>query len=114
MDSYIESSPIDVADGNSFMFVSRMLPDLSFGNSTADFPAVSMTVEMQNAMGGDISQSNSKTVSQTSTTPIEQFTEQVHMRLRGRTMRFKISSDAIGVSWRLGSPTIDIRTDGRR
>jgi len=114
MNSYIESSPIDIADGNNFMFVSRVLPDLSLDNSTADSPSVSMTVKMQNAMGSGIVQSNSKTVTQTNTSPVEQFTEQVYMRLRGRSMRFRLESDEIGVTWRLGSPTIDIRPDGRR
>ena len=114
LDSFIESSPFDVADGNNFMFVSRLLPDISFGNSTADDPSVAMTVKMQNNMGGDIAQSNSKTVTQTNTAPVEQFTEQVYMRLRGRSMRFRVESDDLGVSWRLGSSTIDIRPDGRR
>jgi hypothetical protein len=114
LDSFIESSPIDVADGNNFMFISRILPDVSFGNSTAVNPSVAMSVKMQNAMGGDIAQSNSKLVTQTNTSPVEQFTEQVYMRLRGRSMRFRVESDEFGVTWRLGSPTIDIRTDGRR
>jgi len=29
-------------------------------------------------------------------------------------MRFKIASDDLGVTWRLGSPRLDIRSDGRR
>jgi hypothetical protein len=114
LDGFIESSPIDVADGNDFMFISRVLPDVSFGNSTAPNPSVSMTIKMQNAMGGGIAQSNSKTVTQTNTAPVEQFTQQVYMRLRGRSMRFRVESEDLGVTWRLGSPTIDIRTDGRR
>jgi hypothetical protein len=114
MDSYIESSPIDVADGNNFMFVSRILPDVSFGSSTATSPNVSMTVKMQNFMGSDFTQTNSKVVEQTATAPVEQFTDQIFMRLRGRTMRFRVQSTDLGVAWRLGSPTIDIRTDGRR
>ena len=41
-------------------------------------------------------------------------TEQLYFRLRGRQMRFKIASDDLGVTWRLGSPRLDIRSDGRR
>ena len=45
---------------------------------------------------------------------IQQYTEQVYTRLRGRQMAFKISSDGLGVSWQLGAPRIDIKNDGRR
>lgn len=114
LESYIESSPIDVADGNNFMFVSRVLPDLGFGPSTAASPTVSFTVSMQDAMGGAAVQQNSKQVIQSATSPVEQYTEQVYMRLRGRSMQFRVASTDLGVTWRLGSPTIDIRTDGRR
>ena len=33
--SFIESSVIDIGDGDQFMFVSRVIPDLTFRNSTA-------------------------------------------------------------------------------
>ena len=46
--------------------------------------------------------------------PIEQYTEQIYTRLRGRQMAFRIDSTALGVAWQLGTPRIDIRTDGRR
>jgi hypothetical protein len=37
-----------------------------------------------------------------------------YMRLRGRSMIYKISSSAAGVAWRLGVPRVEVRTDGRR
>ena len=112
--SYIESAPIDVSDGETFSFISRILPDITFDTSTSGSPTVSFTVKMQNAMGGSIAQTSSKNVSQTATAPVEQFTEQIYLRLRGRSMRLRIESDELGVAWRLGVPTIDVRTDGRR
>ena len=114
LDAYIESSPIDVSDGENFSFISRILPDVSFSASTSASPAVSFTVKMQDAMGGSIVQSSSNNVSQTATSPIEQFTQQIFMRLRGRSMRLRVESDELGVAWRFGAPTIDVRTDGRR
>jgi len=36
------------------------------------------------------------------------------MRLRGRQMNLKVSSDTTGVKWRLGSPRLEMRPDGRR
>jgi len=114
LEAYIESSPIDVSDGENFSFISRILPDVSFSSSTSGSPTVAFTVKMQNAMGSSIVQSSSNNVSQTATAPIEQFTQQVFMRLRGRSMRLRIESDELGVAWRFGTPTIDVRTDGRR
>jgi hypothetical protein len=46
--------------------------------------------------------------------PVEQFTDQVNLRLRGRSFAMRIESTATGVGWRLGSPRLDIRPDGRR
>ena len=46
--------------------------------------------------------------------PVEQFTDQIHLRLRGRSFAMRIESTATGVGWRLGSPRLDVRPDGRR
>jgi hypothetical protein len=45
---------------------------------------------------------------------VQQFTQIVYTRIRGRQMAFKVSSDGLGVNWQLGVPAIDIRPDGRR
>jgi hypothetical protein len=45
---------------------------------------------------------------------VQQFTEIIYVRVRGRQMAFKISSDGLGVQWQLGVPSIDVRPDGRR
>jgi len=50
----------------------------------------------------------------TSTAIIDQYTNQVYVRARGRQMNFKIESDGIGVQWQLGMPRVDARPDGRR
>jgi len=62
-------------------------------------------------------QTNANAVTQTTggtSTVIEQFTEQVNLRVRGRSLALRLSSSDIGVTWRLGSPRIDIKPDGRR
>jgi hypothetical protein len=46
--------------------------------------------------------------------PVEQFTGQVLIRVRGRQMEFKVESANLGVQWQLGAPRIDIKPDGRR
>jgi hypothetical protein len=46
--------------------------------------------------------------------PVQQFTEQVFVRIRGRQMALKVISNDLGVAWQLGVPRIDTRPDGRR
>ena len=53
-------------------------------------------------------------ITQTAVLPVEEFTQQLNIRVRGRQMAVKVSSDALGVQWQLGSPRLDMRPDGRR
>jgi len=53
-------------------------------------------------------------VVRSTTVPIDQYTGQVNIRVRGRQMSIKAESNQIGVQWQLGSPRIDIRPDGRK
>ena len=112
--SYIESSQMDLGEGEQFAFMRRLIPDMTFRNSTATIPSATMTLKVRNFPGGKYLDSNSSSVAKTASIPIEQFTEQVFVRLRGRSFAFRIQSDNTGVAWRLGSPRVDIRPDGRR
>ena len=58
--------------------------------------------------------SSSAAVVRSATVPIEQFTNIVYIRVRGRQMIMKAQSNALGVTWQLGAPRIDVRMDGRR
>lgn len=112
--AYIESSQIDIGDGEQFAFIRRMIPDVTFRNSTALAPTVQMTLKTRNFPGGAYLQSNEKDIVKTASVPVEQFTEQVHVRLRGRSFALRVESEEAGVGWRLGSPRVDVRPDGRR
>ena len=114
INAYLESSQIDIGDGDSFAFIRRLIPDITFRDSTASAPSALMTLKTRNFPGGDYLQSKASTVEKSASVPVEQFTEQAHVRLRGRSFAFRISSEDTGVSWRLGSPRVDIRPDGRR
>lgn len=114
MSAYIESGIIELGNGDSFAFAWRMIPDVTFRNSTAESPTLTMTLKSQEFAGSNFQQTSNNSVSQTATVPIEQFTEQAYFRLRGREITFRTSSNAVGVTWRLGTPRIDVRTDGRR
>jgi hypothetical protein len=118
--AYITSSEFDIDDGHNFGFIWRVLPDITFRGSEAAAPSVDMTLlPLQNSGSGynnPLSQGGSSTgaVTRSTTVPVEQFTGQINVRVRGRQMAFKVESDALGVQWQLGAPRIDIRPDGRK
>jgi hypothetical protein len=78
-----------------------------------------MTVGARNFPGAASSTTNAegettaKSV-RTSTATIDQYTNQIFIRARGRQMNFKISSNTIGTQWQLGMPRVDARPDGLR
>tara|TARA_B110000977_G_scaffold59331_1_gene80549 strand:+ start:1240 stop:3216 length:1977 start_codon:yes stop_codon:yes gene_type:complete len=118
--AFITSAEFDIDDGHSFSFVSKLIPDLNFRGSTATNPSVNMSLLPLHdsgsgynnplSVGGD----NELAVVRTITTPIEVYTKQINLRVRGRQMSIKLESTDAGVHWQLGSPRIDIRPDGRR
>jgi hypothetical protein len=118
MTASIEASPIDMGEGERFVFISKIIPDVTFQGSTGNAPSVAMTLSMQDYPGSPYGQAESETVTSsaisTTTVPFEQFTTKADIRLRGRSFAFKIGSTALGVRWRLGSPRIHLRQDGRR
>jgi len=112
--SYVESSPIDIGEGDNLMFIRRMIPDVSFMQSTETVPEVDFTVSVRNFPDGTYNDAATETFVKTQAAPITDRTEQLFFRLRGRQMRIKVSSNTRNVQWRLGTPRVDARTDGRR
>ena len=111
---YIESSVVDIGDGDQFMFATRIIPDLTFRNSTNQTAVATLTLKARNFPGGAYFASDIDPVTKTASLPVEQFTNQLFVRLRGRSMSLRVESDQTGVAWRLGDPRLDLRTDGRR
>jgi len=111
---YIESSVIDIGDGDQFMFATRIIPDLTFRNSTNEAPTATLTLKARNFPGDDFISSEANSVIKTASVPVEQFTDQVFIRMRGRSMSLRVESNQTNTSWRLGDPRLDVRTDGRR
>ena len=119
IEASITSAQYDIGDGHNMAFVYRMLPDLTFSGSTAGTtPTATMYLQGLNNSGSGITQSGDAAVSFTGTAPsvinVDQFTGQVYIRIRGRQMQMKITSNTIGTQWQLGAPRIDVRQDGRR
>ena len=112
--SYIESSQMDIGDGDHFVFLKRLIPDITFADSTATAPSANFTLEARNFPGENYTNSDTNPVIRSSTVPVEQFTNVVNLRLRGRSFALKVESVNTGVGWRLGSPRVDMQQDGRR
>ena len=112
--AYIESSPIEIGQGDQFGFVWRMIPDVDFRNSQNSSATVNFVMKAQNYSGGNFTQNANNDTTLTATVPITQFTDQTFFRLRGRMLTLRVQSDEVGVAWRAGVPRIDVRTDGRR
>ncbi len=112
--AYIDSSPIDIGEGDQFMFIDRMIPDLSFENTTSANPSVAFAVSVQNYPFGSYSATTSQNFTRTQVVPVTVATELLFYRLRGRQMSLKVSSSGADMTWRLGSPRVSMRPDGRR
>jgi len=114
MTSFIESAPMDIGDGEKFLFLKRVIPDITFNGSTSATPDVSFTMKTRDFPGDTFDQTTSSTTQRTATSPVEQFTEKLDYRLRGRSFALRVDSTSLGTKYKLGSPRIDIREDGRR
>ena len=125
IDAYVQSSDFDIGDGHNYGFVWRLIPDITFDGSntagaTSDKPYVTFTLRPRQNPGANYGVVNSPEVTSKQsyagqqTYNVQQFTEIVYTRLRGRQMAFKIESDALGTQWQIGVPRIDVRPDGRR
>jgi hypothetical protein len=126
IEASVTSAQFDIGDGHNMAFAWRMLPDLTFRGSTdGTTPQLTMQLlPLQNSGSGynnplsvgGTSSTASLPVTATQTYPIDldTFTGQINIRVRGRQMAMRITSNTLGTQWQLGSPRIDIRQDGRR
>ena len=121
--SYIQSADFDIANGDKYGFVWRMIPDITFNGSmtqSSTDPAVKFKMRPRKNPGAPYKVSNAPTVESTQnyntekTYEVQEFTQLVYTRVRGRQMAFRIESDTLGTQWQLGVPKLDIRPDGGR
>ena len=131
MYSFILSSPVEIPDaGDDFAFISRVIPDMNFRNTSAE-KSLTFTISPQDYPGGmaplvngipsmQYGVGDSETVTGyaggalTNQFDINLFTQQLFTRMRGRSVILKVESNTTDISWRLGTPRLDIRVDGKR
>ena len=120
IESYITSSETDIDDGHNFVFIRRILPDMTFRGSTTENPTATLSIiPLMNAGSGytdpaSVGGTNEAAVTRTATVPIEKFTGQVFIRVRGRQFSFKVYNNQLGSMWQLGAMRLEIKQDGQR
>ena len=120
IENFIQSADFNLDDGDSFGFVHRIIPDITFDGSTAPFPTANFTIRPRQFPGTPYGSSNNPAVQSANnylnqrTYNVQQFTPQVYVRIRGRQMALRVGSDTTGVAWQLGTPSAEIKPSGRR
>ena len=115
MSSFIESAPLTIGDGNEFSLVQRILPDLTFeGSLTGSAPAANFSLKTKNFPGTNFNETDTETATRIATTPVEQYTNQLFLRARGRSFALRIDSSSTGTKWKLGTPRVELKRDGRQ
>ncbi len=105
IEKYIEGADMDIADGENYAFIRRLIPDFE-PLGTNDTGQLTHIIKRRNFPGQ--SYTTAATVTPMATT------EQNFVRVRGRQFAMRFESDEQGFGWRLGSPRIDIQPDGRK
>ena len=115
MNVFIESAAIDIGDGDRFAYIRKLIPDLTFeGSTNLTNPQATFTLKARQNPGASFDSTGVGSAVQSQSTPVEEYTEQLDVRLRGRSFALRVESDSLGNRWKLGSPRVDIRNDGRR
>jgi len=118
--AYVQSADINIEDGQHYGLVWRIVPDITFDGSTAGNPVANFTVRPRRNPGADYGASADPAVVSANNYnteqlyPVQRFTEIVYVRVRGRQMSLRVSSDSIGTQWQLGATAVDVRPSGRR
>jgi hypothetical protein len=116
--AYIESAEFDIEDGDRFSFVRRVIPDITFQNSTATTPQVTLTLYPMKSSGsgfhGSVGGVNAQGINRIASGVVEEFTQQLNLRVRGRQLVMRIESNQLGTTWQAGSMRLDLRPDGQK
>lgn len=119
IDSFITSGQFGIESGTSFTFIDKVVPDLSFVGSNASSPSVEMSLLASSEPGSaDNNPASEGGVNEGQVAlavgTVDEYTDQLDVRVRGRQMAIKVRSNALGTKWQLGTPRLNMRPDGRR
>ena len=99
--AYVESSDFDLGEGDSILFVSRVIPDFTINSGSVD-------ITLKTRKFAQSSQVSEVVGNVTATT------ENINTRVRGRQASLRIENSNLNDSWEYGATRIDMRPDGRR
>ena len=107
MSSFIESADFDLGDGEQFMFMSRLIPDIDIVDSSSDSSgSVDYVIKTRNFPGDSLIINSTNEVTPT--------TQQSFLRARSRQAVIRIQSSVTDLAWTLGDLRVDLRPDGRQ
>ena len=109
---YIESSSLDIQEGDYYTFVNRIIPDIRFTGSNSD-AAMNVVLKKRNWPA--------ESLSTASTTSVTSSTDKINTRARARqgVRRFESDDDNSsglreGLGFRVGATRMEIRPNGKR
>jgi hypothetical protein len=117
IEAWIVSSPVEIADGEDFAFVRRLIPDVSYRNTTGtEGKTITVSLYPQNYPGAQIGTGDASEVNRLGAQlyDLSVYTSQVPTRIRGRSVIIRAESDGLAIAWRFGTPRLDIVQDGKR
>ncbi len=105
---FIESSDFDIADGEEFSFLRRVIPDIKFTGSAGTGQGVNYILKNRDYNASSLTTSETKSVLDSTT--------KIDVRVRARQLAFRVEGDdsATGVGWRLGATRFDLNKSGKR
>ena len=99
--AFIQSGDGDIADGETFSFINKVIPD--FQNQVGN---AIITLNVKDYPNDTATVGETLTVSNT--------TSFVNTRIRGRQTNVKIENNALNDNWRFGTLRVNIKQDGKR
>lgn len=132
--AFIESADMDILEGEKFALIQRIIPDIAFTGSTGvpnpsgnplpgsptPPPQCNLSIYVRRNSGAQYNGTSTAMVSEAitpyaqTTVPVDQFTQDAWIRLRGRQFKLRIDSNTIGTQWQIGVPMVRAQPDGRR
>ena len=99
--AFIQSGDGDIADGETFSFINKIIPDFQNMTGTAN-----VILSVKDYPNDTATTGEALTVSNT--------TGFINTRIRGRQSNIKIENTAVGDNWRFGTLRVNIKQDGKR
>ena len=112
---FVESADLDVADGENFAFVKRIIPDIAFIKElgATNSPVMNIVLKRRDFPGQALTTDSTTQVTESSTI------NSLRSRARQVVLRFESDDDGasgnqLGYKWRIGSTRLDLQQSGRR